>query len=159
MKDRIKKIMESEGMTPARFADSIGLQRSVLSHILSGRNNPSLDVLMKVITRFDYLSTDWVLFGKEPMFKHQIKTDSSNPEESQTSLFDNSDLAIIDFAEEAKQTYKEVAPQPIKPTAKEPVLKEVVMNEKPSNKIVSRIVVFYNDNTFENFIPESSVKK
>ena len=80
MKDRIKKIMESEGMTPARFADSIGLQRSVLSHILSGRNNPSLDVLMKVMSRFDYLSTVWVLFGKETMFKNKLKNDSSNPE-------------------------------------------------------------------------------
>ena len=45
MKDRILKVMEREEMTPARFSEAIGIQRSAMSHIVSGRNNPSLDVL------------------------------------------------------------------------------------------------------------------
>jgi transcriptional regulator with XRE-family HTH domain len=47
MRDRILKIMEREGLTPSKFAESIGIQRSAMSHIISGRNNPSLDVLLK----------------------------------------------------------------------------------------------------------------
>ena len=49
MRDRILKIMEREGLTPSKFAESIGIQRSAMSHIISGRNNPSLDVLLKIL--------------------------------------------------------------------------------------------------------------
>ena len=47
MKDRILAVMEHEGLTPSKFAEAIGIQRSAMSHIISGRNNPSLDVLIK----------------------------------------------------------------------------------------------------------------
>ncbi|MBU3928200.1 MAG: helix-turn-helix domain-containing protein, partial [Bacteroidetes bacterium] len=55
--------MEKRGLSPAQFADEIGLKRSSLSHILSGRNNPSLDVIMKIKARYDEVNTDWLLFG------------------------------------------------------------------------------------------------
>ncbi len=64
MIERIKKMMDKRGLTPSQFADEIGLKRSSLSHILSGRNNPSLDVVMKIKNRFDEISLDWLLFGK-----------------------------------------------------------------------------------------------
>ena len=46
MKERIQQIMQREGLSPSRFAEEIGIQRSAMSHIISGRNNPSLDVVM-----------------------------------------------------------------------------------------------------------------
>ena len=58
MRDRILKIMEREGLTPSKFAESIGIQRSAMSHIISGRNNPSLDVLLKILERFTYVDSD-----------------------------------------------------------------------------------------------------
>ena len=61
MRDRILKIMEREGLTPSKFAESIGIQRSAMSHIISGRNNPSLDVLLKILERFTYVDSDWLL--------------------------------------------------------------------------------------------------
>ena len=67
MRDRILKIMEREGLTPSKFAESIGIQRSAMSHIISGRNNPSLDVLLKILERFTYVDSDWLLFGKGEM--------------------------------------------------------------------------------------------
>ena len=54
MKDRILAVMEHEGLTPSKFAEAIGIQRSAMSHIISGRNNPSLDVLIKILERFTY---------------------------------------------------------------------------------------------------------
>ena len=47
MIERITQIMEREGLTPSKFAEAIGIQRSAMSHILNGRNNVSLDVLIK----------------------------------------------------------------------------------------------------------------
>jgi transcriptional regulator with XRE-family HTH domain len=64
MKARILQIMESEGLSPSKFAETIGIQRSAMSHIISGRNNPSLDVLMKILETFPYVDSDWLLFGK-----------------------------------------------------------------------------------------------
>ena len=72
MKDRILRIMEHEGISPSKFAEEIGIQRSAMSHIISGRNNPSLDVLTKIMQRFTYVDTDWLLFGKGSMVKNGI---------------------------------------------------------------------------------------
>ena len=55
IKDRIKMIMEKENMASGAFAESIGIQQSTLSHILNGRNNPSLDVIMKVHQKYNYV--------------------------------------------------------------------------------------------------------
>ena len=49
MKDRIKLIMEKENLTPAKFADKLQINRAIISHILNGRNNPSLDVVSKIL--------------------------------------------------------------------------------------------------------------
>ena len=75
MRDRILKIMEREGLTPSKFAESIGIQRSAMSHIISGRNNPSLDVLLKILERFTYVDSDWLLFGKGEMIREHVLTE------------------------------------------------------------------------------------
>ena len=75
MRDRILKIMEREGLTPSKFAESIGIQRSAMSHIISGRNNPSLDVLLKILERFTYVDSDWLLFGKGEMVREHVFTE------------------------------------------------------------------------------------
>ena len=58
MKDRIRLIMEKENLTPARFADSLDINRAVISHILNGRNNPSLDVVTKILEVMDYINPE-----------------------------------------------------------------------------------------------------
>ena len=63
MIERINQIMEREGLNSSKFAEEIGIQRSAMSHILNGRNNVSLDVLMKILGRFTDVNTDWLLFG------------------------------------------------------------------------------------------------
>ncbi len=79
MKERILKIMEKERVNPAKLADKIGVQRSSISHILSGRNKPSLDFVMKVLENYDNLNTDWLLFGIGRMYKEK-KNESKQPE-------------------------------------------------------------------------------
>ena len=66
-KDRIMLIMNQKQLLPSQFAEIIGIQRAAMSHITSGRNNPSLDVLKKILERFPHISPDWLLFGTGPM--------------------------------------------------------------------------------------------
>ncbi len=65
---RIKQIMSLEQLSSSQFADSIKLQRSSLSHVLSGRNKPSLDFVMKIKQAYNRISLEWLIFGKGEMF-------------------------------------------------------------------------------------------
>jgi len=67
MKDRIEKILEDEQLSASKFADSIGVQRSSISHILSGRNKPSLELINKILDHFSHINADWLLLGKGNM--------------------------------------------------------------------------------------------
>ncbi len=62
--NRLKKILNYHQLTASLFADKIGVQRSSISHILSGRNKPSLDFVMKVLSYFPEVDLYWLLNGK-----------------------------------------------------------------------------------------------
>ena len=69
MKDRIKKIQEYSGLSLGVFASRTGIKSASLSHILNGRNNPSLDVVMKIHETFPEISWEWMVYGTGSMFK------------------------------------------------------------------------------------------
>ncbi|MDY3069592.1 MAG: helix-turn-helix transcriptional regulator [Parabacteroides sp.] len=134
MKERILKVMETEGYSQAQFAAEIGIQRAAMSHIISGRNNPSLDVLLKILRRFPSVSTDWLLFGNGPMTK---SAQPAEPAEN-TTVPTDSNVAFADsIASSLVHQEKE----------------RVVTVEKPA-KTISKIMVFYTDNTFDTYTLE-----
>src|SRR5512133_25160 len=69
MRTRLLEFLKAENKSSAQFAEEIGVQPSGISHILSGRNNPSLDFVLKMLEKYRYLSTEWLLFGKGTMYK------------------------------------------------------------------------------------------
>lgn len=149
MKERILKIMEREGLTPSKFAEAIGIKRSGMSHIISERNNPSLDVLIKILERFTYVDSDWLLFGKGEMIRPQLiaqpdlfTNTSENPGQSQP---------VTEYHKEMK------VDTPVN-NVKTPVLEQIIHLEK-TNRNVSKIMIFYSDNTFETFMPEKNKKE
>lgn len=73
MKDRLIKVLNHLGLTATRLADEIGVQRSGISHILSGRNQPGYDFIVKLLTRFPELNAEWLLLGKGTLVKETIK--------------------------------------------------------------------------------------
>jgi transcriptional regulator with XRE-family HTH domain len=77
MKDYIIRIMQEEKMNASQFSDAIGIQRATISHILSGRNNPSLDIIKKILTRFATINPDWLLSGEGPMRRTQGNSNMS----------------------------------------------------------------------------------
>ncbi len=69
MKDRLIKVLNHLGLTATRLADEIGVQRSGISHILSGRNQPGYDFMVKLLTRFPDINAEWLLLGKGTLLK------------------------------------------------------------------------------------------
>ncbi len=69
MIDRILLVLKTQNLTSSQFADEIGVQRSSISHILSGRNNPSLEFVTKILKRFPDINSEWILFGKGSMYR------------------------------------------------------------------------------------------
>ena len=69
---RLKKVIDFHQLTASMFADKIGVQRSSISHILSGRNKPSLDFILKVIAEFNEVDMYWLLNGKGTFPKKQL---------------------------------------------------------------------------------------
>ncbi len=69
MVDRIKHVMEYYEETPNSFAEKVGVNRSNLTHLFSGRNQPSLDFAKKVLTAFPEVSTEWLIMGVGNMIK------------------------------------------------------------------------------------------
>ena len=63
IQDRIKLILKANNLSASEFADEVGVKRSNLSHVLSGRNKPSLDFLSKIITTFPKVNASWLLTG------------------------------------------------------------------------------------------------
>jgi len=62
--ERLKKVMAHYQLSAATFADRIQVQRSSISHLLSGRNRPSLDFVLKVLDEFPAIELYWLLNGK-----------------------------------------------------------------------------------------------
>ena len=82
MIDRIKQVIEYSQLSSSAFADTIGISRSGLTHLLTGRNQPSLDVARKILAKFPDISTEWLIMGMGEMLRpdEQIVTDSVQEE-------------------------------------------------------------------------------
>lgn len=106
MDKRLQQFLDAENISQAQLADTLGVARAGISHILSGRNRPGFDFLEAMALRFPQISMDWLLTGKGRMYKDAIQ--------------DNS------------------------PQAPEPA-------QDRTPRRVSKILVFYDDQTFEEF--------
>ena len=119
-----------ESLSPARFCEMMGIQRSGLSHLLSGRNNPSFEFIQKMLSTFPSLSADWLLLGKGKPYKENSPI-PEQVQEKQGVIFENEDF------EPQIQT-----PEP----SENPIIPE----QQPATcKKIDRIVLFYSDGTFE----------
>lgn len=101
---RIKEIMLQKGLSPSAFADKIQVQRSAISHILNGRNKPSLELIQKIIAAFPDVDIEWLITGIKSKSKNheienvEIKENNSQPKASEICLNDNeSDIEKIVF--------------------------------------------------------------
>ena len=75
MTDRFKSLLDQLQLSPSEFADRIGVQRSSISHIVSGRNKPSIDFLEKILNIFPEVDINWLITGKKSSLKASVHAD------------------------------------------------------------------------------------
>lgn len=139
MKDRIEHIMRAKNLKASDFAALLGIQPSGVSHILAGRNKPSLEFVKKIKETFPEYNLDWIIFGTGPMTTSEPFNVPTNPSPNSSSPDPGS--IPFDFDNEPLQDDLSL----IDPTD----VSEKVMN---SNTIKS-MVVLYDDGTFETYSP------
>lgn len=122
--DKIKQILVDKNITPSLFADEIGIQRSSMSHILAGRNKPSLDMVQKIVKRFPDLGISWIL-DDEPLPV----------------------IAPAPIQEPILESRRKASPAP------QPVQTNVAKEKPivPPERKIEKVLVFYSDGTFQEF--------
>lgn len=147
MKERIKKIIEAKNLMPSSFADEVGINRPALSHILSGRNNPSLDALQHILTRYPEINADWLIMGKGIMYN----SENFDGEMESSSLFSENTIKPGEDAESIKKTsYRDLKNDYSQPNN----INNLLISSQNNAKIrVKKIAIFYEDNTYEEFYP------
>jgi len=135
MVERIKEIILKEGLTSGSFADVIGVQRSSMSHILNGRNNPSLDFVIKTLQHFPKINPEWLLTGTGGMYRLEAPVQSV-PLVRERSIFD---------------PVPEPVSQPLRIQETKQPEKQIDIPEKP-NKFVDKVLIFYSDHTYDEFL-------
>ena len=148
MKDRIKLIIENENISYSKFADHIGIQRSGISHIINGRNKPSLEVVQKILETFDYINTDWLLFGKGSMKNNENS-------EIQRDLFTQNTDKTTDNKEDIKDIDNiNLISEEIIDNSPDKNKLEPSTEANYSKKKIEKIVILYSDKSFTEYKPE-----
>ena len=145
MKERIIQFLSENNLTSTKFADVIGVQRSSMSHILSGRNKPSFDFIEKMLIAYPELNAQWLITGKRNMFTNQPLLFSKDedqthnnltPRESNIQNLIKEEPAIVDSEQE---------------------LDNIQNKELKSNKIqndIERVIIFYSNGSFKEYKPD-----
>jgi transcriptional regulator with XRE-family HTH domain len=138
MENRLQQFLAAENMTQSQFADSIGVGRASVSHILAGRNKPGYDFIEKMALRYPEINLDWLITGKGKMYKKDSTTSAPT---SEPALFQENDIDDITESENEK-------PAEIENEA--PIEQPVLENAEISpEKKIARVIVFYDDGTYQ----------
>ena len=199
MNRRFQTILDLENLSPAQLADRLGVQRSGISHILSGRNKPSFELLQRVVQSFPEISAEWLITGNGKPLKEQNQaaassaasgaansrssgtTPSTTPSisPSTTSGSNNSSTSgtisgttppfegLFNSSEAAKEPQIPAQTSDIEGIEDEisdfQPLQSSIFDANPANdrekRALKRVILIYNDNTFEELLPPVDKKR
>lgn len=165
IKERLVKLMQSEGLNPSAFADSIGVQRSSISHILSGRNKPSLDLLEKILASYPKYNAEWLVMGTGQVYKLPVQSslfdNPKNNEENESIAGQTAEESSFKGPEKTINTpipsNSPMDSRELKDEEDTPY-KTAFIEQKPG-KILERVVLFYTDGTFDTYLPNKASDK
>lgn len=150
MKDRILQIIQKESLTNAEFAEKIGISTSSLSHILTERNKPSLEVVMRIHKAYPSINLNWLLYGEGEMKVVEEGTTDGNSRLYSNENPENANGYPVRF-DFRKENASSTPGNGMQNTVKE----EIKYIEKPHPKIVE-IRIFFDNGTYQVFRPEKS---
>ena len=139
MQEQIQEILRRENLSSSQFADKIGVQRSSVSHVLSGRNKPGFEFIKKIIEAFPELNSDWLFSGSGEMYRQIRPSDA---------LLGNNEMQTPVTVEKPAESTENT---PVRSEESKEEIKQEVLSEKE----IDRIVVFYKDKTFREYLADS----
>ena len=148
MKNRILQLLTKENISATKLAELLGVQRSNISHIISGRNKPGFDFIERLLLKFPDLSADWLILGKGEMYKNNNSVDNVQKQtELPSTAYKQKDI----FEKEIdKRTQNELPSTNISRKSNEQNNEVTNVN----NKEIEKIVIFYKNKTFSIFYPD-----
>lgn len=199
MNRRFQTILDLENLSPAQLADRLGVQRSGISHILSGRNKPSFELLQRVVQSFPEISAEWLITGNGKPLKEQNQaaassaasgaansrssgtTPSTTPSISPSTTSGSNNSSTSGTISGATPPFEglfnssEAATEPQIPAQTsdiEGIEDEIsdfqppqssIFDANPANdrekRALKRVILIYNDNTFEELLPPVDKKR
>ena len=166
-RERLLKLIADNNMSAKQFAAEVGIQAGTISNIVNGRNNPSLDVMQRVLNRFRTLSSDWLILGVGNMYRTEGgKENRENGEAKEMQLQQQEIPGIGDAIASPQHSIESPSPlsraqaisapaisremQPLASTKKQ----QTALLEQPAAKQIERIILFYSDGTFDEITPK-----
>lgn len=166
--DKIKQILIDKNYSPSYFADEIGVQRSSISHILSGRNRPSFDIIQKIIRRFPELGYEWIMeedgqsasatsaVGSSSRYVQPVRTSSPTDQYNAVGTTHRSSAALPGTARSPRHEIAPVAPvDEVADSATQWVQPTAPVQPDAATKKVERILIFYTDGSFKEYTPSA----
>lgn len=145
MNSRIRQFMDHKGLSSSELADSIGVQRSNVTHVLQGRNKPGFLFISKLLETYPDINAKWLITGDGNMLigetKEPVNLFNSTPKDEE--------IPFVKEQEEPKA--EEQVPELINIEVKEQEVADVI--KASGDKVIERIVVFYTDQTFKQYLP------
>ena len=154
---QLQKIMHHFGLSTTELADRIVVPKATISHLISERNKPSLEFIMKLHTTFPTLNLEWLIYEKEPFLVTEIHQKSIENDQNETPF-----LNEISEVETVNEIENEIENEDQSEELKEEIEpKNITQNitENPKNilsfqsKEIDCIVIFYDDGSFKKYNP------
>lgn len=147
---RLEQILDYYSLSASGFADKVGVQRSSLSHLLSGRNKPSLDFIMKIIDVFSEVDLYWILNGKGSFPINNFSENEKN--EVQKTVFPPTPILQNQVQENLFEQSKNEKFEELLDTKKNETHQNISIST--SQEEVEKIVIFYKNGKFSEYNPK-----
>lgn len=152
MKDRIKELMERQHMSQKTFAEVLNISTGSLSGIFTGRTRPTLNIVEAIRNKFPKINLDWLIFGQGPMYLDE-STDNNSVSNVVTSSSIDKQMTSNEqptlFGSQKISSFDDSVPK----TPNNSINTVVKYIDKQERKI-TEIRIFYDDQTWETFLPK-----
>ena len=146
MLERLSQLIKIRQLSASQFADEIGVQRSSVSHVLSGRNKPSLDFITKVALRYPDINTEWLLTGRGQMtLQADFQEEAVVTLDQQAVTSEDNNRLIEEDIDEIEEKVSRIVPR-----------KEKTGSDKSlaGSTSIEKIIIFYNSGSFTEYSPK-----
>ena len=152
MKEKLLDLMKHEGLKPSQLAEMLGINPAGISHILKDRNKPSFDLLQKILRRFPQLNPDWLLLDSTQMYRDEYAgiSKASAPAPAPQLPIDDGLFGSPEIEAAAPKAARQ-EPEDFESSAQSSAVAQFPVSRTGAN--VQRVVLSYDDQTFESFSP------